>query len=117
MEASFENSIIYGLAKDLNEGDFTGSQVFFRNVSLKSGGENDDNYIDCMWECDPLFLTDRAKYYFNYHVFPDSPVLGMGNPQFVTGPLVTDIDGTDRLTATAAGNTTLGAYARPEERE
>ena len=91
--------------------------VFFRNVSLKSGGENDDNYIDCMWECDPLFLTDRAKYYFNYHVLPDSPVIGMGNPQFVTGPLVTDIDGTDRLTATAAGNTTLGAYARPEERE
>lgn len=117
MEASFENSIIYGLAKDLNEGDFTGSQVFFRNVSLKSGGENDDNFIDCIWECDPLFLTDRAKYYFNYHVLPDSPEIGMGNPQFVTGPLVTDIDGTDRLTATAAGNTTLGAYARPEERE
>jgi len=114
MEGVFENSIIYGLSKDLNEGDFTDSNIYFRNVSLKSEGNDDDHFIDCLWECDPLFLTDRPRYYFNYHVQPDSPVIGMGNPQSVTQPLVIDIDGTDRLTATPTGAPTLGAYAKPE---
>lgn len=117
MSASFENSIIYGLAKDLNEEDFTDSNVYFRNVSFKAGGDNDDHFIECLWECDPLFLTDRPRYYFNYHVKPDSPVIGMGNPQFVTPPALMDIDGIDRLSATASGAPTLGAYAKPESGE
>lgn len=117
MDASFENCIIYGLAKDLNEGDFTDSNVYFRNVSLKSEGNDDDHFISCMWECDPLFLTDRPRYYFNYHVQPDSPVIGMGNPQFVTQPALIDIDGNDRLSSTSTGAPTLGAYAKPESTE
>ncbi|MDE6717669.1 MAG: hypothetical protein K2J70_05680 [Muribaculaceae bacterium] len=112
MKASFENSIIYGLAADLNEGDLTGTEVFFRNVSLKSAGEDDSNFIDCLWDTDPMFLTDRPIYYFNYHLRPDSPVIGMGNPAFVNAESLIDIDGIDRL---ATGNPTLGAYAKPEE--
>lgn len=114
MRASFENSIIYGIASDLNEGDLTGSEVFFRNVSLKSAGDNDENFIDCLWDTDPLFLTDRPAYYFNYHVEPDSPVIGMGNPAFLNEESLIDIDGVNRL---SDGNPTLGAYARPETRE
>lgn len=114
MEANFENSIIYGITSDLNKGDFTDSNVWFRNVSLKSAGENDEHFIDCLWECDPLFLTDRPRYYFNYHVLPDSPVIGMGNAAFVTQQLLTDMDGADRLATTANGAPTLGAYANPE---
>lgn len=117
MTASFENSIIYGLGKDLNEGDLTDSNVFFRNVSLKSEGNNDDNFIDCLWDCDPLFLTDRPIYYFNYHVMPDSPVIGAGNPGFVTNETLIDIDGVDRLTITPTGAPVLGAYGKPEEPE
>lgn len=113
MKAEFENSIIYGLASDLNEKDLTGSEVYLRNVSLKSPGEDDANFISCLWDTDPLFLTDRPVYYFNYHVQPDSPVIGKGNPQYVTTEAVIDIDGVNRL---ETGNPTLGAYARPEER-
>lgn len=114
MKASFENSIIYGLAADLNEGDLLGSEVYFRNVSLKSAGTDDENFINCLWDTDPLFLTDRPVYYFNYHVRPDSPVIGMGDPAFVGPESLIDIDGFDRL---SDGNPTLGAYARPEERK
>lgn len=117
MTANFDNSIIYGLGKDLNEGDLSDSNVFFRNVSLKSEGINDDNFIDCLWYCDPLFLTDRPIYYFNYHVMPDSPVVGAGNPEFVTNETLIDIDGVDRLTVTPTGAPVLGAYGKPEEEE
>ncbi len=114
MKASFENSIIYGIAADLNEGDLTDSEVFFRNVSLKSEGENDDHFINCLWDCDPLFLTDRPRYYFNYHVQPDSPVIGKGNPDFLNSQTLVDIDGIERLSLTSDGCPTLGAYAKPE---
>ncbi|MDE6339265.1 MAG: hypothetical protein K2K97_05705 [Muribaculaceae bacterium] len=117
MRASFENSIIYGLGNDINEGDLTGSEVFMRNVAMKSTGDDDDNFIDCLWECDPLFLTDRPRYYFNYHVQPDSPVIGKGNPDFITPACATDIDGINRLEISDNGCPTLGAYAKPEALE
>lgn len=116
MEGSFENCIIYGLADDINEGNLDGTSVYLRNVSLKNKGTDDEHFISCLWECDPLFLTDRPIYYFNYHVQPDSPVIGKGNPEYVGPECATDIDGESRLGADASG-TVLGAYARPEEPE
>lgn len=107
MRASFENCIIYGLAGDLNEGDLTGTDVYLRNVSLKSPGEDDANFIDCLWDTDPLFLTNRSEYYFNYRLQPDSPVIGRGNGSYLTPAVMTDMDGESRDTSAP----TLGAYA------
>lgn len=112
MQASIENSIIYGLGSDINVGDLTGADVYLRYVSLKSAGEDDANFIACLWDTDPLFLTVRDKYYFNYHVQPDSPVIGAGNASYVTSMSLTDIDGFNRL---ASGAPTLGAYSQPQE--
>lgn len=112
MKASFDNCIIYGIAADINETDLSGSQVFLRYTMLKSGGSDDDNFINCYWDCDPMFLTVRDDYYFNYHVKPDSPAIGAGNPSYVNDLTLYDMDGANRL---SAGNPTLGAYATPEE--
>lgn len=115
MRASFENSIIYGLAADINEGDLTGSDVFLRYVLMKSTGENDANFIDCLWGEDPLFYTVREDYYFNYRLKADSPAIGTGNPSYVGEICRYDMDGFDRL---AEGNPALGAYVyRPEEEQ
>lgn len=112
MKARFENSIIYGLADDLNtenlrKGDLTGSDVYFRNVSLKSAGENDDNFIECLWDTDPMFYTDRPIYYFNYRLKDDSPVKLAGDASLVTSEVLRDMDGVDRL---RDGAPSLGAY-------
>lgn len=112
MQARFENSIIYGMTGDINEGNLEDTQVYMSNVLFKSSGENDEHFIDCLWESDPLFLTVRADYYFNYHVQPDSPAIEAGNPQFVTSSCRYDMDGANRL---ATPLPTLGAYALPEE--
>lgn len=112
MQARFENSIIYGMPGDINVGDLTDSGVYMYNVLFKSSGENDDHFIECIWDADPLFLTVRDKYYFNYHVMPDSPALDAGNPQFVTPECRFDMDGADRLSTLLPA---LGAYALPEQ--
>lgn len=117
MKASFENCILYGLCPDLNVDDFAGSEVFFRYVSFKSTGENDDNFLDCLWDTDPMFLTDRPIYYFNYRLKNDSPVKSAGNPAYVVTETRRDMYGVDRL---SDGNPSLGAFQfvpQPEETE
>ena len=112
MEARFENSIIYGMTGDINIEDLTDSNVYMYNVLFKSEGSDDEHFIDCVWGSDPLFLTVRNDYYFNYHVEPESPALDAGNPAFVTSECRIDMDGVNRLTTSSLP--TLGAYARPE---
>ncbi|MCM1153171.1 MAG: hypothetical protein NC328_05915 [Muribaculum sp.] len=115
MRASFENSIIYGLAADINEGDLDGSAVYMRNVLFKSEGTDDDHFIDCLWDSDPLFYTVREDYYFNYHLRDESPAIGAGNPAYVSSQCLIDMDGLNRL---SDGNPALGAYVyvpEPEE--
>ena len=116
MKASFENCIIYGMSLPLSPTDLSGSAVFVRDCLVKTAGSDDDNFINCLWDEDPKFLTIRSDYYFNYHLQPDSPALGRGNPAYVVGASLYDMDGVDRLTeGPDPGHPTLGAYARPEE--
>ncbi len=107
MKAEFENCIIYGLASDINIDDLTGSDVFIRYTLLKSEGTDDDNFINCIWNADPLFYTVRADYYFNYRLQPESPAIKAGDPAFVSEISLYDMDGLNRL---ADGNPDLGAY-------
>lgn len=107
MKASFANSIIYGLTDDLNIGDFTDSDVYFRYVSLKSGGKDDEHFLNCLWETDPMFFTVRSDYYFNYRLQEDSPCKAAADRALVTPTVQYDMDGTDRL---SGEGTSLGAY-------
>lgn len=109
MSASFENGIIWGeIGSPLSPGDLTGSDVFMRYMLIKADGSDDDNFINCFWNEDPLFYTIRSDYYFNYRLQPESPALGAGNPAYVSPECAMDMDGLYRL---AEGNPALGAYA------
>lgn len=113
MTLSFDNGIVYSpYVSPLNKGDLTGSDVKFNHTCFGTKGDPDDNFINCLWETDPDFCTIRSDYYFNYHVLPDSPVIGTGSPELIPAQSETDIDGVPRLDG---GSVTPGAYARPEE--
>lgn len=114
MKASFENSIVYGLGRQINEGDLTGTEVFMRYVLFKTKGDDDDNFIRCVWDADPLFYTVREDYYFNYRLRNDSPAIGVGDPTYVTEICLYDMFGNDRL---SGGNPDLGAYVWIPEAE
>ena len=113
MEMKFDNGILSSpYASALNHPDLTGSEVYLRNVLFGSEGNDDDNFINCIWDADPDFCTIRSDYYFNYHVRPDSPALGAGDPELIPAQSETDMDGVNR---TGSDGVTLGAYAAPEE--
>ena len=110
MKANFENCIVWGIGKAINEGKLDGSDVYLKNVLLRADGTDDGHFEECIWNEDPLFLTIRNDYYFNYHLQPDSPAIGRGNPSYVNAACLYDMDGVARLPEPTS-LPTLGAYA------
>lgn len=104
--AEIANSIIYGLGTDLSAPDLTGSGIFLRRCLIKSPGTDDDNFIDCIYDTDPLYFTIREDYIFDYRLRPGSPAATEAYPQ-LTSPLTpADHYGTPRSTSAPS----LGAY-------
>ena len=109
MSASFENGIVWGeIGSPVYPGDLIGSNVYMRNMLFKADGTDDENFINCLWNENPLFYTVREDYYFDYRLQADSPALGAGNPAYLTPECMYDMDGLYRL---ADGLPALGAYA------
>lgn len=105
LEAEFDNCIIYGNGQDLSHGDLTGASIYLRNCMLKSEGNDDDNFIGCLWAQDPLYYTVRNDYHFDYRVQPESPAIGAADPELVPSVLTVDRYGMPRT------DLTLGAYS------
>ena len=109
MQAEIVNCILYGSGSDVIPGDLTGSAVTIRRSLLRSDGADDDNFIDCIWNSDPLFYTVRAEYLFDYRLHSDSPAIGMALPGYSTSAGAVDFYGAPRTSAT------LGAYEPRED--
>lgn len=105
LSANFSNSIVYGLGTDISHGDLTGTSVFFRRCLLKSKGSDDENFIDCIWNEDPLFRTVRLDYYFDYRLQENSPAIGTASPELMPTDCVLDGYGIER-----GSSPDLGAY-------
>lgn len=111
--ADISNTIIYGLGKDISHGDLTGSSVFLRRCLLKSKGTDDDNFINCLWDTDPMYLTVREDYFFDYRLKPDSKAIGAADPA-----LVAPLSATDRYGLPRGSSPDLGAYVfTPESQQ
>lgn len=106
MSVRLQNCIIYGLGADLSQGDFAGMDVRFERCLLRSDGSDDENFINCMWDSDPLYYTVRADYIFDYRLQPESPAATAADPALTDSRTVTDAYGTPRGSTPA-----LGAYA------
>lgn len=107
MKARFGNCIFYGLAPDIDPGTLTGADVLLEWCSFRSGGSDDDNFINCFWDIDPMFRTVRDKYLFDYRLRPESPVGACGNPALIAPETDTDMYGVSRL---ATPVPSLGAF-------
>ncbi|MDE6361199.1 MAG: hypothetical protein K2L39_08265 [Muribaculaceae bacterium] len=104
-DTEIHNTIIYGLGPDLSHGDLEGLPVTLLNCLLKSAGSDDQNFINCLWDTDPLFGVDRDNYIFDYRVGADSPAIGAGDTDRRYPLAETDMLGAPRLPLP-----TVGAY-------
>lgn len=103
LQADITNTIIYGNGTDISHGDLTGTAVTLRRCVLKSGGSDDDNFINCMWETDPMYYTVREDYLFDYRLRPESPAIGAGDPALTLPDAATDAYGVARMSPPSVG--------------
>lgn len=114
MDAEFNNCVVYGNASDISEGDLKGSAVYLRNCLLRSKGNDDDNFINCVWGGDPKFYTVRKDYIFDYRLKNESDAIGKGDMMLCPDAARFDMLGNDRF---ASGSLDLGAYVWIEQKE
>ncbi|MDE6308853.1 MAG: right-handed parallel beta-helix repeat-containing protein, partial [Muribaculaceae bacterium] len=105
IQADITNTIIYGNGKDLSHGDLTGTAVTLRNCIFKSSGSDDDNFINCLWDTDPLYYTVREDYLFDYRVKPESQAIGAGDASLTLPEAAID-----RLGRQRTNPPTIGCY-------
>lgn len=111
LNADITNSIIYGLGSELSHGDLTGTAITIRSCLLKSAGTDDDNFIACLWDTDPLFYTVREDYIFDYRLHDESPAIAAADASLTLPQAATDRYGLAR-----GATPDLGAYVyTPEE--
>ena len=109
--ATIDNCILYGLGSELSHTDLTGSDIMLRRCLLKSAGTDDNNFVNCLWDTDPMFRTVREDYYFDYRFKADSPAIAAADPSLTAPEAATDRYGLPRGSAPD-----LGAYVyTPEE--
>ncbi|MDE6126869.1 MAG: hypothetical protein K2G30_07925, partial [Muribaculaceae bacterium] len=94
MTAEFANCILYGNGTELSHPDLAGTAITFRRCLLKSAGSDDDNFIDCLWDTDPMYYTERSEYIFDYRLRPGSPAAGAAASDLTDPAAATDINGT-----------------------
>lgn len=107
IHACFDNCILYGLCPEINEIKLDDFNVYMRYCLFKNKGDNDDHFINCVWEGDPHFLTVRDDYVFDYRLGNESDAIGKGNPDLCPDEARYDRFGNDRF---AGGSIDLGAY-------
>lgn len=100
------NTIIYGNGIDMSHGDLTGTEVTLTSCLLKSAGSDDDNFISCLWDTDPLYYTVREDYIFDYRLRDDSPAAEAGDGALTLPAAAVDFYGIPRPSMAPS----LGAY-------
>jgi len=109
IHAEFDNCIFYGNTTELNMSDLEGTDVWLTNCLLKSSGEDDSHFIDCVWAGDPMFYTVREDYVFDYRLRNGSDAIGKGKTWLCPDVARYDRYGVDRF-ANNKDAVDLGAY-------
>lgn len=109
LSADISNSIVYGNGTAFSHGDLTDTSVYLRRCLIKGEGEDDDNFLNILWDEDPLYYTVREDYYFDYRLKPESPAIGAADPALTLPEAASDGYGLPRGAAPE-----LGAYVYVE---
>jgi hypothetical protein len=95
--------------------------VHFHNCLIQNEGYNDEDFVDCIFHEDPLFMkTDPFKNErqifipsFDFRLQKESPLRNAADPE-ISGQLPYDLNGVERL---VDGKSDIGAYEYSEEEE
>lgn len=71
-----EESIIHGDGAAMSAPTPMAASITFTRCLFGAKGNDDTNFIDCIWETDPMFMLDLDKYVMDFRLSADSPARG-----------------------------------------
>ena len=96
VSAEITNSILSGMGGDVLPSDLTEKPIYFRNCLFSSAGSDDENFINTIWDADPMFYTVREDYFFDYRLREGSPAIGAGDLSVGLPEASVDMNGLSR---------------------
>ena len=92
------NSIFTSRSTLMEPPDIEGLPITFDHCLLQANGENDENFIDCLWGQDPLFVATGEEYVFDFRITESSPAREAGSTAYLNDSTATDLYGQPRPT-------------------
>lgn len=92
------NSIFTSRSTLMEPADIEGLPITFDHCLLQANGENDENFIDCLWGQDPLFVATGEEYVFDFRITESSPAREAGSTAYLNDSTATDLYGQPRPT-------------------
>ena len=108
LKASFENCIIIGNNTLMQPLELLNTQIYFKTCLFRVNGSDDENFIQCIWNGDPMFVATGDNYQYDFRLASESSAAyRAGNPEFVDENTRTDLLGNPRPEGV---NPDVGAY-------
>lgn len=108
LKALFANCIIIGNSTLMQPLELLNTQISFNTCLFGVNGSDDDNFIHCIWNGDPMFIATGDNYQYNFNLSSESSAAyRAGDPQFINENTRTDLLGNSRPEGI---NPDVGAY-------
>ncbi|MCD8287470.1 MAG: hypothetical protein LUC18_01305, partial [Porphyromonadaceae bacterium] len=92
------NCIVTSRSTLLSPSDIEGMNVMFDNCLFQVEGEDDENFVHCLWGEDPAFVSTGEDYIFDFRLTEESPARESGSTDYLTDMTITDLYGQPRPT-------------------
>lgn len=108
LKALFANCIIIGNGTLMQPLELLNTQIYFNTCLFKENGSDDENFIHCIWNGDPMFIATGDNYQYDFNLSSESSAAyRAGSTQFINENTRTDLLGSPRPEGI---NPDVGAY-------
>lgn len=113
----FANCITASRSALLAPTDILGHSVTFDRCLFSLQGEDDENFISCIWGESPKFVaTGEPSYLFDFRLSENSPARAAGDTLYLNDTTAIDLYGVPRLTDGTAPDLGASCYIAPQEK-
>ena len=109
------NSIVTTRGLFMAPSEIEGLNISFDNCLFQVNGEDDENFLSCVWEKDPAFVATGDNYIFDFRITESSPAREAGSTAYLNDTTAVDLYGIPRPTDGTRPDIGASNYTQPSQ--
>lgn len=109
------NSIVTTRGLFMAPSEIEGLNISFDNCLFQVNGEDDENFLSCIWEKDPAFVATGDNYIFDFRITESSPAREAGSTAYLNDTTAVDLYGIPRPTDGTRPDIGASNYTQPSQ--